>query len=101
MDDTVLLAKVMAFEIGLNGDSRVRDPCKMQQNLRNFTSKNPPPFSFHTLSVRRTNKRGYTGLSESEAGRKTVGREGREFSRNGKLRFRLTEGIKKILSKCF
>lgn len=60
MDDTVLLAKVMAFEIGLNGDSRVRDPCKMQQNLRNFTSKNPPPFSFHTLSVRKNNKRGYT-----------------------------------------
>ena len=101
MDDTALLAKEMAFEIGLNGDSRVRDPCKMQQNLRNFTSKNPPPFSFHTLSIRRNISEVTQCLSESEAGMKTVGGEDREFSQNGKLRFRLTEGIKKILSKCF
>ena len=86
----------MAFEIGLNGDSRVRDPCKMQQNLRNFTSNNPPPFSFHTSSVRRNKSEVTQCLSESEAGVKTVGREGREFSRSRKLKFRLTERIKKI-----
>lgn len=101
MDDTVLLAKVMAFEIGINGDSRERDPCKMQQNLRISRQKIRRHFHSTLYRFEGTISEVTQCLSESEAGRKTVGGDGREFSRNGKLRFRLTEGIKKILSKCF